>query len=222
VAFFIWNALLGHPRSYRMADACLGPDYSDSDIEQALRSFGVSYERCEDIEERAAELLAGGKIVGWFQGRMEFGPRALGNRSILADPRTAEIKDVLNRRIKHRESFRPFAPAILEEYLEEYFEDSFPSPFMLFVFKVRPEKRPVIPATEHVDHTGRVQSVSRGLNPRFWNLIDAFRRRTGIPLLLNTSFNENEPIVCSPQEALNCFATTKMDALALGNFLVSR
>ncbi len=222
VAFYIWNSLLGNPRTFQMTDACLGPDYFDSEIEHALRSFGVSYEKCDDIEERAAELLAGGKIVGWFQGRMEFGPRALGNRSILADPRTAEIKDVLNRRIKHRESFRPFAPAILEEYLDEYFEDSFPSPFMLLVFKVRPEKRPVIPATEHVDHTGRVQSVSRDLNPRFWNLIEAFRRRTGIPLLLNTSFNENEPIVCTPREALNCFATTKMDALALGNYLVSR
>jgi carbamoyltransferase len=153
---------------------------------------------------------------------MEFGPRALGNRSILADPRQEEIKDVLNRRIKHRESFRPFAPSVLEEYVEEYFEDSFPSPFMLMVFKVRPEKRAIIPATKHVDHTGRVQSVSRSSNPKFWRLIDAFRRRTGIPLLLNTSFNENEPIVCTPQDALNCFATTKMDALVLGNFLLSR
>jgi carbamoyltransferase len=222
VAFYIWNSILGHPRGFQMSSAFLGPAFTDSEIEQALRSFGVSFEKCSDIEEKAAELLANGKIVGWFQGRMEFGPRALGSRSILADPRTAEIKEVLNRRIKHRESFRPFAPAILEEYLEEFFEDSFPSPFMLLVFKVRPEKRPVIPATEHVDHTGRVQSVSRNLSPRFWNLIDAFRRRTGIPLLLNTSFNENEPIVCTPQEALSCFATTKMDALALGDYLVSR
>jgi carbamoyltransferase len=153
---------------------------------------------------------------------MEFGPRALGNRSILADPRQLEIKDVLNRRIKHRESFRPFAPAVLEEYVEEYFEDPCPSPFMLMVFKVRPAMQPQIPATEHVDHTGRVQSVSRSTNPKFWNLIEAFRQRTGIPLVLNTSFNENEPIVCSPQDALHCFATTKMDALVLGNFLISR
>ncbi len=222
VAFYIWNTLLGNPRGYVMSDAYLGPDYGDAELEQALHSFSISYERCEDIEERAADLLAAGKIVGWFQGRMEFGPRALGNRSILADPRQPEMKDVLNRRIKHRESFRPFAPAVLEEYVDEYFENSFSSPFMLMVFKVRPQKRPAIPATEHVDHTGRVQSVSKSVNPRFWNLIDAFRRRTGIPLVLNTSFNENEPIVCSPQDALHCFATTKMDALALGNYLITR
>ncbi len=222
VAFFIWNTLLGNARRYMMSDAYLGPEYTDDELEHALRMFGVHYERCENIEDHAAELLAEGKIVGWFQGRMEFGPRALGSRSILADPRTAEIKEVLNRRIKHRESFRPFAPAILEEYLEEYFEEPFSSPFMLLVFKVKPEKRRVVPATEHVDHTGRVQSVSKATNPRFWILIEAFRKRTGIPLLLNTSFNENEPIVCSPQDALNCFATTKMDALALGDFLVSR
>ena len=222
VAFYIWNTLLGNGRDYVMTDVYLGPEYSEEELQHELHVFGAQYQRCDDIESRAADLLAGGKIVGWFQGRMEFGPRALGSRSILADPRTAEIKDVLNRRIKHRESFRPFAPAIQEEYLEEYFEDAFPSPFMLLVFKVRPEKRPAIPATEHVDHTGRVQSVSREVNPRFWNLIEAFRKRTGIPLVLNTSFNENEPIVCSPRDALNCFATTRMDALALGNYLITR
>jgi carbamoyltransferase len=222
VAFYIWNTLLGHPRGYVMRDAYLGPEYGESELEEALRSFGASYQRYGDVEDRAAELLASGKIVGWFQDRMEFGPRALGNRSILADPRQEEIKDVLNRRIKHRESFRPFAPSVLEEHVDEYFEDSFESPFMLMVFKVRPQQRPKIPATKHVDHTGRVQSVSREVNPRFWKLIEAFRRRTGIPLLLNTSFNENEPIVCTPQDALHCFATTKMDALVLGNFLLSR
>jgi carbamoyltransferase len=222
VAFHIWNAVLGNPRNYVMKHAYLGPESSEAELEQALRSFGASYRRYEDIEERAADLLASGKIVGWFQGRMEFGPRALGNRSILADPRQEEIKDVLNRRIKHRESFRPFAPAVLEEHVDEYFEDSCASPFMLMVFKVRPEQRPKIPAIKHVDQTGRVQSVSRTINPKFWNLIEAFHKRTGIPLLLNTSFNENEPIVCTPQDALNCFATTKMDALVLGNFLLSR
>ena len=221
-AFYLWNTVLGHPRSYVMNDTYLGPEFSELELERAIRSFGASYLRCEGIEDRAAELLAAGKIVGWYQGRMEFGPRALGNRSILADPRQSEIKDVLNLRIKHRESFRPFAPAILEEYMGEYFEDSCPSPFMLMVFKVRPEKRDSIPATRHIDNTGRVQSVSKAVNPRFWNLIESFRRRTGIPLVLNTSFNENEPIVCSPQDALHCFATTKMDALALGNFLISR
>jgi len=222
VAFYIWNTLLGNLRTYVMRDAYLGPEYSDAELEEAIRSFGASYQRADDVEERAAELIASGKIVGWFQGRMEFGPRALGNRSILADPRQPEMKDLLNLRIKHRESFRPFAPAVLEEYVQEYFEDSYPSPFMLMVFKVRPGRSANIPATRHVDNTGRVQSVSRSVNPRFWNLIESFRRRTGIPLVLNTSFNENEPIVCSPQDALHCFATTKMDALVLGNFLITK
>jgi carbamoyltransferase len=222
VAFYIWNTVLDNPREYVMYDAYLGPEYSQDALELALQNFGVDYEERADIEDCAADLLASGKVVGWFQGRMEFGPRALGNRSILADPRHPEMKDLLNRRIKHRESFRPFAPAILDEYVDEYFENASASPFMLLVFKVRPDKRQWVPATEHVDHTGRVQSVSRQANPRFWSLIEAFRRRTGIPLVLNTSFNENEPIVCSPEDALHCFATTKMDALVLGNFLVSR
>jgi carbamoyltransferase len=222
VAFYIWNSILGRPRTYTMNDACLGPAFSDEELERALREFGIQYRRESNPPDTAAELLSAGKIVGWFQGRMEFGPRALGSRSILADPRQPEIKDVLNRRIKHRESFRPFAPSILEEYVDEYFEDAFPSPFMQMVFKVRPGKRPAIPATEHVDHTGRVQSVSKETNPRFWNLIESFRRRTGIPLVLNTSFNENEPIVCTPQDALQCFVTTRMDALLLGDYLVSR
>ena len=222
VAFHIWNTLLGKPRDYVMRHAYLGPDSSEAELEQALHSFGASYQRFDDIEEKAADLLASGKIVGWFQDRMEFGPRALGNRSILADPRQEEIKDALNRRVKHRESFRPFAPSVLEEYVSEYFEDASPSPFMQMVFTVRPEQRAKIPAIRHVDQTGRVQSVSKSVNPKFWRLIDAFRRRTGIPLLLNTSFNENEPIVCSPQDALNCFATTRMDALILGSFLISR
>lgn len=222
VAYYIWNTLLGHPRTYVMNEAYLGPEYTESEFEQAIRGFGTSFERCENVEERAADLLANGKIVGWFQGRMEFGPRALGNRSILADPRQPEMRDVLNLRIKHRESFRPFAPAILEEYVDEYFENAFASPFMLMVFKVRPEKRPNIPATRHVDNTGRVQSVSKETNPRFWKLIESFRRRTGIPLVLNTSFNENEPIVCTPHDALHCYATTQMDALILGDFLIAR
>jgi carbamoyltransferase len=222
VAYHIWNVMLGNPRSFVMSDVYLGPEYGDAELERTLKQHGGSYERCDNIAERAADLLAAGKIVGWFQGRMEFGPRALGNRSILADPRQVEIKDVLNRRIKHRESFRPFAPAVLDEYVEDYFEEAGPSPFMLMVFKVRAEKRPSIPAIEHVDHTGRIQSVSKGVNPRFWSLIDAFRRRTGIPMVLNTSFNENEPIVCSPQDALDCYTTTHMDALAIGDYLLVR
>jgi carbamoyltransferase len=220
VAFHIWHSLLENPRTYVMKDAYLGPDYCDAELEEAMRKFGASFERCGNIEERAAELLASGKIVGWFQGRMEFGPRALGNRSILADPRIPEMKDLLNLRIKHRESFRPFAPAVQEEYVDEYFEDSSASPFMLLVFKVRPQMRDAIPAASHVDNTGRVQSVSKSTNPRFWTLIENFRQRTGIPMVLNTSFNENEPIVCSPEDALHCFATTKVDALALGDYLI--
>ena len=221
-AFYVWNSLLGNPRQCTMKDVYLGPEYDARELEGVLRGCGVSYGHCSDVEERASELLSQGKVLGWFQGRMEFGPRALGNRSILADPRFLEIKEVLNRRIKHRESFRPFAPAILEEYADEYFEDVSSSPFMLMVFKVRPEKRPSIPAIEHVDHTGRIQSVSAETNPRFWNLIESFRKRTGIPLVLNTSFNENEPIVCTPQDALQCFTTTKMDALVMGDFLITR
>jgi carbamoyltransferase len=222
VALHIWHSLLGNPRGASMESAYLGPDYTDAEIERALQAFGASYERCSDTAGRAAELLAAGKIVGWFQGRMEFGPRALGNRSILADPRQREIKDVLNRRIKHRESFRPFAPAVLEEHVAEYFEDPYPSPFMLMVFTMKPGRRETVPATEHVDHTGRVQSVSRNTNPRFWELIEEFRKRTGIPMVLNTSFNENEPIVCTPDDALHCFGTTTMDALVLGDYLVTR
>jgi hypothetical protein len=146
VAYYLWNMVLGNARSHIMTSAYLGPDYSEVELEQALRSYGASFQKCQNIEEIAAKLLAEGKIVGWFQGRMEFGPRALGNRSILADPRQPGIKEVLNRRIKHRESFRPFAPAVLEECVDDYFEDASPSRFMLLVFKVRPEKRPSIPA----------------------------------------------------------------------------
>jgi carbamoyltransferase len=153
---------------------------------------------------------------------MEWGPRALGNRSILADPRRTDMKDILNARIKHREAFRPFAPSILLEATGEYFEQSYPDPFMLKVYLVRPEKRGEIPAVTHVDGTGRLQTVSRADAPLYWELIDAFRRLTGVPVVLNTSFNENEPIVCSPAEALDCFERTRMDALALGSHLVRK
>src|SRR5207249_3914162 len=167
-----------------------------------------------------ARQLADGKIVGWFQGRMEWGARALGNRSILADPRRADMRDILNARIKRREPFRPFAPSLLEEALDEYFVGAVPDPFMVQVYPVRPEKRGVIPAVTHVDGTGRVHAVTREANPLYWQLLKAFARLTGVPVLLNTSFNENEPIVHRPEEALACFLRTEMDVLVLGHTVV--
>jgi carbamoyltransferase len=176
----------------------------------------------EELVKKTAQAIADGKIVGWFQGRMEWGPRALGNRSILADPRNPAIKDVLNAKIKRRESFRPFAPSILREEVAEWFETDDDVPFMMKVFQVRPNYREQIPAVVHVDGTGRLQTVHKETNPRYYRLIEHFREITGIPLVLNTSFNENEPVVCFPEEALECFLRTEMDLLVLGNFCISR
>ena len=167
-------------------------------------------------------MIADGKVVGWFQGRMEWGPRALGNRSILADPRRSDIKEMLNAKIKRRESFRPFAPSILRESVAEWFEQDDDVPFMMEVFQIRSEKRALIPAVAHVDGSGRLQTVHRETNPLFHSLISAFRALTSVPLVLNTSFNENEPVVCRPEEALDCFLRTKMDVLVLGDFVVER
>jgi len=167
-------------------------------------------------------MLADGHIVGWFQGRMELGARALGQRSILADPRRPEMKDLLNRRIKRRESFRPFAPSILESGVGQYFNQAHPSPFMTMTYQVRPEKRTVIPAPTHVDGSGRVQTVNPCAQPLYAKLLSAFERRTGIPVLLNTSFNEQEPIVCTPRQAIECLLRTQMDGLAIGSFLIRR
>jgi carbamoyltransferase len=176
----------------------------------------------EQLIGRTVDAIEAGGVIGWFQGRMEFGPRALGNRSILTDPRRGDMKDILNSRIKHREAFRPFAPAILEEEAAAWFVRGAPSPTMLLVDSVRPERRARIPAVTHVDGTGRLQTVSPKTNPLFHRLISEFARRTGVPVLLNTSFNENEPIVCTPGEALSCFLKTRMDALCLGPFFLSR
>jgi carbamoyltransferase len=176
----------------------------------------------DEVVSRTADALAEGAVVGWYQGRLEFGPRALGNRSILTDPRRHDMQDILNARIKHREPFRPFAPAILEERTGEYFEKRYPSPFMLLTYPVRPEKRDEIPAPTHVDGTGRLQTVRRDQNERYYDLISAFDARTGVPVLLNTSFNENEPICCTPEEAVDTFVRTKMDLLVLGNQLVEK
>jgi len=176
----------------------------------------------EELVKKTARAIANGKIVGWFQGRMEWGPRALGNRSVLADPRNAGIKDILNAKIKRRESFRPFAPSILREAVAEWFETDDDVPFMMQVFQIRTKYRDMIPAVIHVDGTGRLQTVHRETNPRYYRLIEHFRDLTGIPLVLNTSFNENEPIVCYPEEALDCFLRTEMDILVLGNFWIAR
>jgi carbamoyltransferase len=176
----------------------------------------------DNLMQRTAAIVADGNILGWFQGRAEWGPRALGNRSIVADPRRPEMKEILNQRIKHREIFRPFAPSILAESTGAWFEKSHPSPFMTLAYSVRPEKRDKIPAPTHVDGTGRLQTVTREANPRYWSLIKAFEKLTGVPVVLNTSFNDNEPIVCRPEEALDCFQRTQMDALVLGDFLITR
>jgi len=182
----------------------------------------VSYLAGDKLYDATVDEMLKGDVIGWFQGRMEFGPRALGNRSIVVDPRRTDMKDILNSRIKHREAFRPFAPSILEEATGDYFERSYPSPTMLMVYKIRPEKRDVIPAVNHVDDTGRLQTVRREDNERYWKLIKTFGDRTGVPVILNTSFNENEPIVNTPEEALNCFLKTQMDVMVMGNWFLRK
>ena len=231
-ASFVWHQILGRPRSFVMDHAYWGAEFGESDLCRALESRRGAIERegCalrkidheDELCRWTTAQIAAGRIVGWFQGRMEWGPRALGNRSILADPRRADMKDILNRRIKQRETFRPFAPSILDEAAGDYFERASPSPFMLTTFRVRPEKRDVIPAPTHVDGTARVQTVSRQANPRYWRLIKAFEEQTGVPVLLNTSFNENEPVVQRPEEALDCFLRTGLDVLVMGSFVLER
>ena len=222
-ALFLAHARHGARRETPTDIVYLGPEYSNAECAAAVEGSGLVAEPVADICERTAELLAAGKIIGWFQGRMEVGPRSLGNRSILADPRQAGMKDILNQRVKHREGFRPFAPSVLAEVADEYFVGSQPSPHMLLVFPVRPEKRPQLPAITHVDGTARVQKVTATENPRYHRLIEAFGRRTGVPVLLNTSFNvRGEPIVCTPSDAVRCFLGTEMDYLVLGDLLLSK
>ncbi len=229
---YVWHQLLGNRRDFVMRHSYWGPEFDDGVIQESLAAKkgeleegGCAVTKVEDeavLCSSTAEKIAEGNIVGWYQGRGEWGPRALGNRSIVVDPRRSEMRDVLNSRIKRREPFRPFAPSILEERVGDYFEETYPDPFMIKVYPIRPEKRGEIPAVTHVDGTGRLQTVSREQNPRYWNLIHAFERRTGVPILLNTSFNENEPIVNTPAEAIACFLRTKMDVLVLGNWMVAR
>ncbi|MBZ5628238.1 MAG: carbamoyltransferase [Acidobacteriia bacterium] len=224
VCYYLYNFDQRQPRSFVMDHAYTGPAYENGEIESAVRASGLPHTRLssELLSQTAARAIADGQIVGWFQGRMEFGPRALGNRSIVVDPRRAEMKDILNARIKKREPFRPFAPSILEDRVEEYFEQTHPAPSMLMVYQVKADKRAQIPAVTHVDGSGRLQTVSRGTNARYYDLIRDFDRLTGVPVVLNTSFNEDEPIVCTPQDALNCFQRTRMDKLFLGDYLVER
>ncbi len=223
-ALYVKHQLLGQPRDLVMNHCYWGLEYSAEACRDGLEEAGLEYEElAEDLlAERAAELVAAGRILGWYQGRFEWGPRALGNRSIVCDARNPAMKDILNHRIKHRESFRPFAPSVTEEAASAYFDLDGPSPFMLLTCAVRPGQRAAIPAITHVDGTARVQTVDRATNPRYWKLLKAFERRTGCAVVLNTSFNENEPIVNTPREAIDCFCRNDMDVLALGPYLVLR
>ena len=231
-AYYVYNQLLGRERNFVMNSSYWGPSFSDEQIGSVLKTNEreISNRECDVIRieepsslcKTTAKHIAEGKVVGWFQGRMEWGARALGNRSIVVDPRRADMQDILNARIKRREPFRPFAPSILVEATGEYFEKDYPDPFMIKVYPIRPEKRKIIPAVTHVDGTGRLQTVSMEDNSLYYQLIKEFERLTGVPVVLNTSFNENEPIVCTPQEALHCFLRTRMDVLVMGGYIITR
>jgi carbamoyltransferase len=230
-AYSVWHQISSKQR-FHMKHAYWGPAFSNEAIgtllsarQEDLSDLGCKIEQISDEDDLCqitASAIAEGQVIGWFQGRMEWGPRALGNRSILGDPRRFDMKDILNLKIKRRESFRPFAPSILRESVPEWFDLDGDVPFMMQVYTIRAEKLALIPAVAHVDGSGRLQTVSLDTNPRYYKLIDAFRKQTGVPILLNTSFNENEPVVCRPEEALDCFLRTKMDLLVLGNWIVRR
>jgi len=222
-AYYLYNHILGAERGFILTSNYLGPGFTNQQISDFLNNSGVSFTLLDDPGKTAAEMIADGKILGWFQGRLEYGDRALGNRSILADPRDPDMKRKVNATIKYREDFRPFAPSILLEKIDEYFENAVPTPFMEKALRFRPEKHKIIPAVTHVDGTGRLQTVSKEQNDLYWNLINEFRKITGIPIVLNTSFNlKGEPIVCTPKDALRTFFTSGLDALFLGNCLVKK
>jgi carbamoyltransferase len=223
-ALYVSNSILKEGRRWVMKNSYLGDEYSDSFIRSELEKYNLVFQQLnrEELLEKTSEEIKNGNVVGWFQGRMEWGPRALGNRSILAHPGFPNMKDILNARIKHREAFRPFAPSVLQERQSEIFEQDHPSPFMLHVYKIRPEWRERLSAVNHVDDTGRLQTVARDENPLYYDLIKKFESKTGIPVILNTSFNENEPIVCRPSEAIECFMRTKMDTLVIGSFFCKK
>jgi carbamoyltransferase len=227
-AFHVWNQVLGRPRGFVMDHGYWGTEYPDADVAGLLAAApddGFRLRRCTDdgdLCQATAELIAEGNVVGWYQGRMEWGSRALGNRSILADPRRDDMRDRINTRIKFREKFRPFAPSVLEESFHDYFVGAAVDPFMQQVYPVRPEKREVLPAITHVDGSGRLQTVAWAANPLYHRLISEFARITGVPVLLNTSFNENEPIVDTPRQALDCFLRTRMDAIVVNDTIITR
>jgi len=223
-AFYVNHQLLHQDRQAAIYSAYTGPSFTNDQIETMLHVNGVAYQKLSDekIYDLVSDRLMNGAVVGWFTGKAEFGPRALGGRSILMDPRRTDAKEILNQKIKRRESFRPFAPSILKEYVAEFFEQVDEVPFMEKVFPIRADKRSLIPAVTHADGSGRLQTVDATISPRYYQLIETFRTKTGIPILLNTSFNENEPIVNTPQEALNCFLRTSMDLLVLENCLIQR
>jgi len=223
-ALYVQHQILGLPRSYVMKHVYYGHESCPDDIEKVLLAAGTTQTRFDEdgLVEATAEAIADGNIVGWFQGRMEFGPRALGGRSILADPRRRDIKETLNVRIKFREPFRPFCPSILREEAGNWFETNYESPFMVMAFPIKKEKRDLIPSVVHADGTGRLQTVEKDVNPLYWKLIRKFGDLTGVPILINTSFNENEPIVRTPEEALDCFLRTQMDMLVLGPFILRK
>jgi len=222
-ALWIEHVVLGRPRKYKMIHPYYGPGYTEEEMLECIRKRKAKHRRVDDPGAYAAQALSQGKIVGWFQGRMEMGPRALGNRSILADVRGKDMKDILNREVKHREGFRPFAPTILEEDGTDYFDDYYPAPFMLLVLPIKKEKQEVIPAVVHVDETGRLQTLDGSANPEYRHLIEKFKELTGVPVVLNTSFNiRGEPIVMTPDDALNCYFFTGLDVLVMGNYVLEK
>lgn len=223
-ALYVYNHIMEQPRAPAIWSAYTGSRFTNEEIEKYLQSRNIKYTRYPDEQlfEKVADQLVNAGVVGWFNGRAEFGPRALGGRSILADPRRTDAKDLLNAKIKRRESFRPFAPSILKEYVPEYFEVVDEVPFMEKVFPIKKEKQATIPAVTHTDGTGRLQTVDKEVTPRYYQLIETFRKKTGVPILLNTSFNENEPIVNSPEDALECYLRTNMDMLVLENCVITR
>jgi len=223
-ALYVQHQILKNERTASIRTAYTGSHYSNEEIKGFLSSRNIKYDELSDaaLFDRITDCLIDGGVAGWFTGRAEFGPRALGGRSIIADPRRSDAKEILNSKIKRRESFRPFAPSILKEYVNDYFEQNDDVPFMEKVFPIKESKRKAIPAVTHVDGSGRLQTVDKNISPRYYGLIETFRNKTGVPILLNTSFNENEPIVNTPEEALNCFLRTNMDMLILENILITR
>ena len=223
-ALWLMNQILGNDRIDPMQHSYLGSQFNDEEIENYLNSNGVKYLKCDDYElnNKVTDCLLNAGVVGWFQGRAEFGPRALGNRSIIADPTRDDAKDILNVKIKRREKFRPFAPSILIDHVADYFEQVDGVPFMEKVFQIREHKRELLSAVTHVDGSGRLQTVDKNVNPKYYGLIESFYQKSGVPILLNTSFNENEPIVNTPEEAYACFSRTKMDMIVMGNIIIKK